>query len=466
MKRIITVLLALLLVLLPQSALAVHGGLLCSPEAVSLESKENIGAIEELLLGIDYKNEEIHVSDWTDEELGDVMYAKLLEDFYRDGEATCLEKIGIEYRIDDMGDCFVDLALLQRVTKEAFGLDFPEDISLNWLYVMGNEVAFKMASGEFEELSVQECIRIGDTVLAVGTAIRYYGVGSEFKGHFLAHLQEAPGSVYGYRLISVKPIEDSHTLQNLTAEASSELVETKTTHRATNVLDNDRTTAWCESVDGVGVGEWIMLQTVDGSKMHISAIEFLLGYHKSEEHLDKNGTPWEVLIEAEDGYAQRVSFSDIEDSILLKNAVKTQWLKITILDASAGSKYEDTCITEIQLHGIDAEPHFRQYIADLPVEDTTEPTEPEATEPTSTEAEVTEPTATEPEETETSEDKKFFWELDKEDLSEDDPMEEDRKEEPEDDQTTTLLLVAVIAAAVVIVALLVVLIIVVIKKKK
>ena len=481
MKKIVALLLALFLVLLPQSALAMQGSQnlrqpVCAPEAVPVRT-EDMEAIESLLVGVPYENKKVDVLAWSDEERANVIYAKLLDDYFRDGAATNLESIGMAYRTDDMGTNYVDLALIQRITQETFGLDFPSDVSLNWIYVVGDEVAFEMASGEGAEMSVQECVRVGDTVLAVGTSVYHYGVGSAFEGHFLATLQAAPDTVYGYRLISLEPVEDAKTLRYLTAEASSELAETKTTHRAANVLDNDLTTAWCESVKGVGVNEWILLRSTDGSKMHISAIEFLLGFHKSQEHLEKNGYPWEILIEAQGDYAQKVSFDDVEDCILLNSPVETEWIKFTILDAAAGNKYEDTCITEIKLHGIDAEPCFRTGIDKLPEEEPTEPeqTEPVETEPTTEpttepatepqEVETTEPTTqtqenetTEPEDTEPS---KSFWDgLDKED------PEEDRRGETRKNGDNTVLLVTVIAAAVIIVALLVVLIIVVSKKKR
>ena len=43
----------------------------------------------------------------------------------------------------------------------------------------------------------------------------------------------------------------------------------------------------------------------------------------------------------------------------LEQPGSTGWIKITILDAEAGSKYEDTCISEIRLHGMDTGAFFQ-----------------------------------------------------------------------------------------------------------
>ena len=112
-----------------------------------------------------------------------------------------------------------------------------------------------------------------------------------------------------------------------------------------------------ESVPCVGIQEWIKLETADGSRMEVAAIEFALGYHKSEKTLDRNGYPTKILIETETGSQEEI-FYEYTDVVVLEHPGSTGWVKITILDAEAGSKYEDTCISEIRLHGMDTGAFF------------------------------------------------------------------------------------------------------------
>lgn len=488
MKKTIALLLALLLALLPQSALAVQEELVQN-EIVALSTED----MEALLSGIVYENKAIDISTMSDQELADVLYAKLHNDFFHDTEGTYLERIGVEYRKAGDTAIAVDLELVQRITRESFGRDFPEDVNLNWIYALGQDVLFEISQGGGTTMSIQEWVRVGDAIFAVGTAVANYGVGSYYSGHFLATMEAAPGTVYGCRLISLEPVEDSDSLRYITAEASSELIESKNAHLAANVLDGDKTTAWCEDVKGVGINEWILLRSNDGSKMHISAIEFMLGYHKSQDHLDKNGVPWEFLVEAEGNYTQKVTLDDMEDCALLNTTVETQWIKFTILNASAGSKFEDTCISEIKLHGIDADDCLNACIDSLPEDETTEPeqkdpaeqdaSEPEQETPVDPEQNVpTTDTADRPTETtapstedpteESTGNKNPFFSTDKDDKDdekddEEDDDREDRKDRSDDDEEDpTLLLIAVTAAGAVIIILLVVLIIVASKKKK
>lgn len=112
---------------------------------------------------------------------------------------------------------------------------------------------------------------------------------------------------------------------------------------------------WIEGVHGVGINEWIKLETTDGSKMTVSAIEFSLGYQKNNQLLQNNGWPNKVLIECESGYTQEEEFYTCynSDVVALDQPQTTGWIIVTILEATSGAKYDDTCISEICVYGID-----------------------------------------------------------------------------------------------------------------
>lgn len=326
-----------------------------------------INAINALLTGLSYYTQEGDVSQWPDAEICSIIHRKLLDCYdpylHERGQSTSSD--------DYYGYAGFELNIVQKITKDAFNREFPVDTKSSHIFVSGEELIFQCASGESPELAVQAYYQHEDIVIATGTAVYNYNTDSEFEGYFQAVLQVNPSSVYGYTLLSFKQIEPNQSFGNISAVASSELVENNKTYGAENILDGNLSTVWSEGVPGVGIGEWIKIQTTDGSRMHLSAVDFALGHQKSQEHQNKNGWSPDVLIECEGGYSQKVFFSGMEDCILLDVPVNTSWIKFTILDARAGSKYEDTCISEIILRGVDGEPYFKEYLDNTPVADDT-----------------------------------------------------------------------------------------------
>lgn len=326
-----------------------------------------INAINALLTGLSYYTQEGDVSQWTDAEICGIIHRKLLDCYdpylHEKGQSTSSD--------DYYGYACFELSIAQKITKDAFNREFPVDTKSSHIFVSGEKLIYQYASGESPELAVQEYYQYEDIVIATGTAVYNNNADSEFEGYFQVVLQVNPLSVYGYTLLSFKQIEPNQSFSNISAVASSELVESKTVHGAKNVIDGNLSTVWSEGVPGVGIGEWIKIQTTDGSKMHLSAVDFALGHQKSQEHKNKNGWSPDVLIECEGGYSQKVFFSGMEDCILLDVPVNTGWIKFTILDARAGSKYEDTCISEIILRGIDGASYFREYVESMPPQEVT-----------------------------------------------------------------------------------------------
>lgn len=335
------------------------------PTNPTVQTDSVINAINSLLVGIDYCPAESDVSKWSDEAITSVIYAKLKEPPYKYDEESYLKKLGIT-RTYSNHYCHIDLEPVQRLVKEAFGLEFPLDVYQDRIFVSGNKLVLSEAIGESETLSVQNYHQIGDTIVAVGAAVHNYNGYSDFQGYFQAVLKECPDSVYGYQLKSIEPIEANQSLDHLAADASSVLVEPTVVHGAENVLDGNLSTVWSEGVEGVGRNEWIKIQTQDGSKMHICAIDFALGYQKSPQHQSKNGWPVDILIECEGNYTQKLEFYAPNDCQLLDVPVSTSWIKFTILDAKPGSHYKDTCISEIRLLGVEPEPYFEKYLQEHP----------------------------------------------------------------------------------------------------
>lgn len=336
------------------------------------EDRENtINALNALLIGVKYYfGESISaVSEWTDEMVCDAIGSKLLWNGYQNSDSggyqfsdqSWLSGTEIDHwTVRDRYWSF-DLEAIQKLTRDTLGRDFPLEKQLDWVYASGDELLLDLLVGESTTLAVQNYTKQGDKLIAVGTAVHNYNAFSDFLGYFQAVFRENPSSIYGYTLISLSPIGGNQRFDHVTAEASSVLKEPNITHYAENAVDGDLKTAWVESADGVGINEWIELKTEDGAKMEISAIEFGLGYQKSDQLLEKNGWPRKVLIECENGYQQTAEFYyHAVDTVLLDQPVTTSWVKITILDAVAGTVYEDTCISEIRFYGIDSTAYFAE----------------------------------------------------------------------------------------------------------
>ncbi len=170
-------------------------------------------------------------------------------------------------------------------------------------------------------------------------------------------------------------------LTALTADSSSALQEGNVTHRADYVLDGSSKTAWVEGVKGTGVGEWLWIGTQDSSTMSISAIEIDSGYHKSTKLLEANGKPTVISIMGDDGSYYEMILPSYVDTLEFEQPILSPWVLITILDAQPGTKYEDTCITEVRLYGhilpAETEPPEEAETAPETAPETVPETEPE-----------------------------------------------------------------------------------------
>lgn len=357
-KRILALcfLLALVLTMLPLNLPAAH--------AEEDQDWETILALEALLIGIPREPSCSETQDWSDEEICSAIYCKLLWDDFSNSKDSYLHNMDLDYHTDN-SNWYFDVEQIQALTMDTLGREFPLDIHYDYIYSTQDQVVIMPASGASTALSIQAITHHGNKIIAVGTAVDN-ALYSEFAGYFMAVLEENPDSIYGYTLCSMEKIPGNQYFGLMGASASSALQQISISCEAENVLDGDLSTAWVEGVSGVGIQQWIRLETVNGSRLELSDIQFTMGYHKTPELLEKNGWPYRIRIECEDGYQQEAVLNDYIDVVHLDKPVFTSWIKITILDAYEGSKFDDTCITEIQLLGLDSEPLFQEYIAENP----------------------------------------------------------------------------------------------------
>ena len=113
----------------------------------------------------------------------------------------------------------------------------------------------------------------------------------------------------------------------------------------------------------MGIGETIIIE-FDKAKS-VSEIDIYPGFLKTKNRYLLNGQPTKVLVEWDDGQKElildRIAVDESDDifdndevpisKLHLENDIQTQYLKLTILDAVAGSKYKDVAVSEVKVYG-------------------------------------------------------------------------------------------------------------------
>lgn len=121
-------------------------------------------------------------------------------------------------------------------------------------------------------------------------------------------------------------------------------------HVPENTIDGSYRTAWVENAAGDGIGEWIKL---DFDRTYaINGIEISNGYKKSAELYEKNSRLSRVRLHFSDGSYQDYDLDDTFEGaqrLTFPKPVTTNSITLEILSVYPGSKYQDTCITELQV---------------------------------------------------------------------------------------------------------------------
>lgn len=149
-----------------------------------------------------------------------------------------------------------------------------------------------------------------------------------------------------------------------------------TSYKSANICDGKTETAWVEGAKGNGVGEWIKIQ-LDAEKRSPSSTPFSVfevgiipGYSKSEKTWRENNrikTLTMIVFSPPPSYPKEYEYMvfrlklqdknklqyfelpDRKKAINLNPMTKTVWLRIE--DVYKGTKYDDTCISEVILVG-------------------------------------------------------------------------------------------------------------------
>lgn len=150
--------------------------------------------------------------------------------------------------------------------------------------------------------------------------------------------------------------ENANLIIYKTNQFSSTSSTPQVQYKAEYVLDGNTDTTWAEGAKGDGIGEWIMLTSDINSE--VRGIEIANGYTKSEETYFENNRLKKIKIEFSDNDSIIVNLKDDVhgydtlglQNIKFENSVITKRIKISILEVYPGSKFKDTCISEIRVY--------------------------------------------------------------------------------------------------------------------
>ncbi|URJ49808.1 discoidin domain-containing protein [Paenibacillus polymyxa] len=187
-------------------------------------------------------------------------------------------------------------------------------------------IAYLNSSGEVEQRDTQTglLIKYPDIMHRIGFAT----VPTQW-------IQTTTNLMRYQKSISAKKISASSTLSDQAGNS----------YAARNIMDGDASTAWCEGSKGDGIGEWIKIDF--GSMQELKGFELINGLAKSSNAYQANNRVKRMKLEFSNGQTMIVD-NDFIRNEFLDNPIHTSFVKITIEAVERGSKYYDTCMSEIR----------------------------------------------------------------------------------------------------------------------
>lgn len=118
---------------------------------------------------------------------------------------------------------------------------------------------------------------------------------------------------------------------------------------------SNKITPWVEGKKGDGIGEYIEFDIP--AEIPYADIRILNGYvNPLKPHLYKeNNRIKKALIETDTEGKKEITFEDVPEFTQIALPYRTKHFKLTILDVYPGTKYQDTCITAIEIGVVQSE---------------------------------------------------------------------------------------------------------------
>lgn len=273
------------------------------------------------------------------------------------------EKMGVSYAAQNAIDGRVGTFWVEGEDSAGLGdwieFQFPEDVTLsrmeiyagNWdsrdFFVRHNRIKtlqLKFSNGSTEKIELldkmeRQSIKLKAPVKtrSVRVVLKEVYSGSTFNDTCLSEVlffDEKPGTF----------------VDNVKAKASSALpAEGSSTYFAPNLFDGIVDSQWCEGKKDAGVGESVVLTLP--KPMVVKELRLLNGVAVTEETFQKNNRVTKLKVEA-GGAPQEIDVPDKFgefQSLPISGGKPVTTLKLTITGTAAGSAFNDTCISELQV---------------------------------------------------------------------------------------------------------------------
>ena len=153
------------------------------------------------------------------------------------------------------------------------------------------------------------------------------------------------------RLLVEEPDLSQNTkLQPVSAQADSQKQSEEEDYSGSSLIDGDQATSWQEGEEGTGEGKGATL-TLDGSHQ-IRYLVLYLGNWKSDELWSYNARPQSLAIQVGEADEEILEFPDEKQVfyLALQEPVEASEIKIRIQSSYEGERWEDNCISEIEVY--------------------------------------------------------------------------------------------------------------------
>jgi len=131
---------------------------------------------------------------------------------------------------------------------------------------------------------------------------------------------------------------------------TSSVLNNQSQYRGENVLDNNLETAWVEGVPGPGIGEWIQIQFVH--PYNVTHVGIVPGYAKHDPYSNRfyeNNRVGSATLYINENIRKQIEFYDLHvmQYFVLPN-IPLETFKLRVDTICPGSRWDDTCISEIR----------------------------------------------------------------------------------------------------------------------
>jgi hypothetical protein len=210
-----------------------------------------------------------------------------------------------------------------------------------------------------ERFGIGGTIESSDAIEPQIAEFRWTGAQVQVWGELLTSVPD-----YAGRQIAVERIEavsgPAEAARNLTPFAETDASSFLPTDRGGQyqpwmAVDNLLDTAWVEGVTGPGIGEWITLTFPDTIEVHSISLD--VGYDRDDDSFFANNRVKKVTLVFSNGEELDLDLDDTRgmQTIPLVRApgpnIEATYVEIIIKDIYPGTKYDDTCLAEIEIWG-------------------------------------------------------------------------------------------------------------------